>query len=283
MKFREFLKNNIVILDGGMGTLLQKRGLIAGEHPERWNITHPEIITELHKAYFDSGSNVVNANTFGANIFNFAEDELEKIIEKAFENVKKARDTSCSPQEKFIALDIGPSGRLLSPLGDLDFEDAVSAFRKTVSCGVKYGADLIVIETMNDSFETKAALLAVKEECDLPVIVTNAYSEDGKLMTGATPEAMAALVEGMGADAVGANCSLGPKGLFEVIRRLLRVSSIPVVFKPNAGLPRDVGGETVFDVKEEEFASDVALLMKEGVRAVGGCCGTTRSYGRRAA
>ena len=190
MNFREFLKNNIVFLDGGMGTLLQEKGLKAGEHPERWNITHPHIISGIHKAYFDAGSNVVCANTFGANNLKFDDKELENIIMSAIFNAKNAANESSSNAPKFVALDIGPTGKLLKPLGDLNFEDAVSVFAKTVKLGAKYGADLVIIETMNDSYETKAALLAVKENCDLPVIVSNAYGEDGKLMTGATPEAM---------------------------------------------------------------------------------------------
>ncbi len=278
MNFKEFLKDNIVYLDGGMGTLLQAQGLKPGEHPERWNLLHPEIITEIHKAYFDAGSNVVCTNTFGANCLKFSDDELEEIIKAAAINAKAARDSSSSSKEKFIALDIGPSGRLLKPLGDLDFEDAVSVFAKTVRLGAKCGVDLVIIETMNDSYETKAALLAVKENCDLPVIVSNAYGEDGKLMTGATPAAMVALLEGMGADALGANCSLGPKQLRGVAEELLEKASVPVIFKPNAGLPKSVNGETVFDITVDEFSCEVATLVKKGVRVVGGCCGTTPQY-----
>ena len=278
MNFREYLKDNIVFLDGGMGTLLQQQGLTPGELPEGWNITHPEIITRIHKDYYDAGSNIVTTNTFGANSLKFSETELEKIIESAIANAKKAREQSETEQEKFIALDIGPTGKLLKPLGDLDFEDAVAIFAKTVSLGVKYGAELIIIETMNDSYETKAALLAAKENCNLPVIVSNAYGEGGKLMTGATPAAMTALLEGMGADIIGANCSLGPKQLTPVIEELLKNSSVPVVLQPNAGLPKVVNGKTVFDVSAEEFAKEVTSLVKKGVRVVGGCCGTTPEY-----
>lgn len=278
MNFSDFLKSNKVYLDGGMGTLLQERGLAPGEHPESWNITHTEIITEIHKSYFDAGSNVVSTNTFGANALKFSERELEEIIQAAFINARRARESSSGKQEKFIALDIGPSGKLLKPYGDLDFEDAVELFAKTVRLGAKHGADLIIIETMNDSYETKAALLAAKENSDLPVIVTNAYGEDGKLMTGASPEAMALMLIGMGADAIGANCSLGPRQLRPVIERLLEYSSVPVVLKPNAGLPRFDGSATVFDIAAGEFADEVASLMELGVRVVGGCCGTTDEY-----
>lgn len=278
MNFGDFLKTNIVCLDGGMGTLLQEKGLRAGEHPERWNLTHPEVITQIHKSYYDAGSNVVSTNTFGANCLKFDDDELEKIIEAAFLNVKNAREKSSSKEEKFIALDIGPTGKLLKPLGELDFEKAVEVFAKTVKLGVKYGAELILIETMNDSYETKAAVLAAKENSDLPILVSNAYGEDGKLMTGATPSAMAVMLEGLDVDAIGTNCSLGPKQLRPIVEELLEYSSVPVILKPNAGLPRSENGKTIFDVTAEVFSKEVADLVKNGVRIVGGCCGTTPEY-----
>ena len=278
MNFRDFLRDNIVCLDGGMGTLLQARGLKLGEYPERWNLSHAEEIIDIHRAYFDAGSNVVCTNTFGANSLKFEPNELEDIISAAISNAKAAKAQSTSKKERFVALDIGPSGKLLKPLGDLDFEDAVEVFAKTVKLGVKCGVDLIIIETMNDSYETKAALLAAKENSDLPIIVSNAYGEDGKLMTGASPEAMVALLEGMGVDALGANCSLGPRQLGGVVRRLLEKASVPVILKPNAGLPRSENGKTVFDITIDEFSSQIAELVKAGVRVVGGCCGTTPEY-----
>lgn len=278
MDFKEFFKDNIVILDGGMGTLLQQKGLAAGEQPERWNITHPDVITAIHKSYFDAGSNVVCTNTFGANLLKFNEAELEQIIAAAVDNAKAARQQSVSKKQKFIALDIGPSGKLLAPLGELGFEEAVKVFAKTVEIGARCGVDLIVIETMNDSYETKAALLAAKENSNLPVIVSNAYGEDGKLMTGATPAAMVAMLEGMGADIIGANCSLGPKQLRYVASRLLQKASVPVSLKPNAGLPKVENGKTVFDITADEFAKEVADIVGNGVRVVGGCCGTTPEY-----
>ncbi|MBP3667046.1 MAG: homocysteine S-methyltransferase family protein [Clostridia bacterium] len=278
MNFRTFLQDNLVILDGGMGTLLQKAGLAPGELPERWNRTHAEEVTAIHRAYFDAGSNVVNTNTFGANILKFSTDELDDIIRAAVENARNAAAQSAGEQEKFVALDIGPTGKLLKPLGDFDFEDAVTVFAETVKLGVKYGVDLITIETMNDSYETKAALLAAKENSDLPVLVSCAFGEDGKLMTGASPAAMVALLEGMGADAIGVNCSLGPKALAPVVREYLRLASIPVLLKPNAGLPTVVDGETVYNVPPDEFAREVASLIHDGVRVAGGCCGTTPAY-----
>lgn len=278
MQFKEFLSSNIVRLDGGMGTLLQEKGLTPGEHPELWNLTHPTVITDIHRQYYDSGANVVSTNTFGANCLKFSDIELDEILSAAFRNARAARDTSTNPTEKFIALDIGPTGKLLRPLGELDFEEAVEIFAKTIRLGVRYGADLIFIETMNDSYETKAAVLAAKENSDLPVLVSNAYGEDGKLMTGATPAAMVAMLEGLGVDGLGTNCSLGPKQLQPVVDELLRYASVPVLCKPNAGLPRDENGRTVFDIDANDFAMEVSEMVKKGVRIYGGCCGTTPAY-----
>lgn len=278
MTVLDHLKQHMLYLDGGMGTLLQQRGLRAGEAPEGWNLTHPDAVREIHRAYFDAGSHVVSANTFGANALRYAPDELERIVAAALDNVRAAREASRAAQEKFVALDIGPTGRLLRPFGDFDFEDAVRAFAAAVRLGVKHGAELILIETMNDSYETKAALLAAKENSDLPVFVSNAYGADGKLMTGATPAAMVAMLEGLHADAIGANCSFGPRQLSGVVEALLACASVPVLFMPNAGLPRSVDGRTVYDVGPEDFAQEVAALVARGVRVAGGCCGTTPAH-----
>ena len=278
MNFREFLKEHILRLDGGMGTLLQAEGLAPGEHPERWNLTHPAAITAIHKAYYEAGSHAVSTNTFGANSLHFDPAELEQIVAAAVDNARRAQREAAVDHPTFVVLDIGPTGRLLKPLGDLDFEEAVEVFAATVRLGVRYGVDGILIETMNDAYETKAAVIAAKENSDLPVLVSNAYGEDGKLMTGATPAAMVALLEGLGADAVGANCSLGPRQLRGVVRELLDTASVPVLLKPNAGLPQVENGRTLFDVDAATFAADVAQMMAEGVRVAGGCCGTTPDY-----
>lgn len=275
MNFREFLQQNIVILDGGMGTLLQQRGLQPGEQPERWNLTHTDDIIAIHKEYFDGGSNVVNTNTFGANPLHYSEEELKSIITAAVANAKEARELSDTKHEKYIALDVGPTGRLLKPLGDLDFEEAVAIFAKIVQIGVQCGVDLIMIETMNDSYETKAALLAAKENSSLPVLVSNAYCSNGKLMTGATPAAMVAMLEGMGADAIGVNCSYGPDRLAPVVEEYLRHASVPVILKPNAGIPN---GKTEYSIFPDSFSRIVVRLIEKGVRVVGGCCGTTPMY-----
>ncbi|MCR5293172.1 MAG: homocysteine S-methyltransferase family protein [Eubacterium sp.] len=278
MNILEFLKDNIVFLDGGMGTLLQEAGLKPGELPERWNLSHADEIVKIHRAYFEAGTNVVLSNTFGANCLKFEEDELKSIIEAAISNAREASKTTKRASERFVALDMGPIGRLLKPYGDFEFEEAVKVFAKTVQFGAAAGADLIFIETMNDSYETKAALLAAKENSNLPVFVSNAYGSDGKLMTGASPSAMVGMLEGMGADAIGANCSLGPDQLVGVMEEYLEYASVPVLIKPNAGLPKVEDGKTVYDVLPPEFAESIKRLVEKGVRIVGGCCGTTPDY-----
>lgn len=278
MKITEYMQHHTLYLDGGMGTLLQARGLLPGELPERWNLTHPAVITAIHRDYYDAGSHVVNTNTFGANCLKFSVGELEDIVRAAIACARAAGAASHGEQPKWVALDIGPTGRMLKPYGDFDFEEAVAVFAETVKLGVKYGADLIMIETMNDSYETKAALLAAKENSDLPVFVSNAYGEDGKLMTGASPAAMVAMLEGMGADAIGVNCSLGPAALRGVVEEYLRYASVPVLLKPNAGLPKAVDGRTVYDVPPDAFAVEIAAQVRRGVQIAGGCCGTTPAY-----
>ena len=306
MNILDYAKNNLLYLDGGMGTLLQEAGLMPGELPERWNVSRPEEIVKIHKAYFEAGSNVVLTNTFGANPLKFDDEELEAIIKAAAANAKKARelvdaeengsagdacgdgsstgvggavaDGSVTGGNRFVALDIGPCGRLLKPYGDLDFEEAVEVYAKIVRIGAPLGVDLIFIETMSDSYDTKAALLAAKENSDLPVFVSNAYGSDGKLMTGASPAVMVSMLEGMHADAVGANCSLGPEQLKGVIDEYLEYASVPVLLKPNAGLPKSVDGKTVYDVYPEEFAASMKEFVEKGVRIAGGCCGTTPDY-----
>ncbi len=278
MNILDYIQNHLLYLDGGMGTLLQSAGLQPGEEPERWNLTHPEVVTGIHRDYYNAGSHVVNTNTFGANLLHFTKAELAEIIPAAVENAKKARDTADGDGPRFVALDIGPTGRLLAPFGDLDFEEAVEIFAHTVRLGAACGVDVVMIETMNDAYETKAALLAVKENCDLPVIVSNAYGADGKLMTGADPAAMVALLEGMGADVIGVNCSLGPEAMLPIVDEYLCHASVPVLAKPNAGLPRMENGRTVFDVAPDAFADVMAEMVRRGLRVAGGCCGTTPAH-----
>ena len=278
MNILDYVKKNLVYLDGGMGTLLQKSGLMPGEFPERWNISHAESVVNIQKSYFDAGANIICTNTFGANRLKFDAEELESVIKAAIENANKARELSKGSQEKFIALDIGPLGKLLKPYGDFEFDKAVECYAETVKIGIKYGVDLIFIETMNDCYDTKAAVLAAKENSDLPIFVSNAYGEDGKLMTGASPAAMVAMLEGMGVAALGANCSLGPKQLKAVVDEYLKYASVPVLLKPNAGLPKSENGKTVYDVLPEEFSDTMLEYVNDGIRILGGCCGTTPDY-----
>ncbi len=278
MTIRDLIRDELILLDGGMGTLLQQQGLAAGEPPERFNITHADTVCAIHRAYYDAGSHIVSTNTFGANRLKFTPAELDEIIPAAVANARRAQRETSGKQPTFVALDIGPTGKLLKPYGDLDFEDAVEIFADVVRRGAACGVDLILIETMGDSYETKAALLAAKENSDLPVFVSNAYGEDGRLTTGSSPEAMVAMLEGLGADAIGVNCSYGPDQLADVVARYLATASVPVLLKPNAGLPQVVDGKTVYDIAPDRFAAAVAAQIADGVRVAGGCCGTTPAH-----
>ena len=278
MSFSELLHQGPVLLDGGMGTLLCEKGLKPGEPTQSWNLTHPEEVAAVHRAYMDAGSNIVCANTFGVNTLNGTLEQAEAQIGAAFDCLRRAKAETSGQQEILFALDMGPLGRLLEPFGYLSFEDAAAAFANVVRLGVKHGAQAIVIETFTDLYETKAALLAAKENCDLPVIVSNAYSEDGRLLTGALPEAVIATLEGMGADAVGVNCSFGPKALLPIVETYLARASVPVIFQPNAGLPETTPEGVRYNVGPAEFAADVTAAIAKGVRLAGGCCGTTPDY-----
>lgn len=277
MNIRDLIGKQRLYFDGGMGTLLQSKGLTAGELPELWNITHADEIKDIHLSYLNAGSNIITTNTFGANCLKF--DNYEEIIGAAVANAKKAVAEYDRGKEKcFIALDIGPTGKMLEPLGDMKFEEAVEVFRKTAVLGEKYGADLIIVETMNDSYETKAALLACKESTSLPVFVSNVFDENRKLMTGADPKAMIAMLEGLGADAIGMNCSLGPKQMMGVADEYMKYASVPVLVQPNAGMPRSEKGKTVFDITAHEFSDIMREMALMGVSFLGGCCGTTPEY-----
>ena len=262
--------------DGGAGTFLQDKGLAGGVLPETWNIDNPDAITDLYRSYFQAGADIVNANTFGANVLKFG-DDLEKIIKAGVDLAVKARlDTGRC--DAYIALDMGSTGKLLEPMGDLSFDEAYDIFARSVRAGVDAGVDLIMIETMSDLYETKAAVLAAKENSDLPVIVTCVYDTEGRMLTGGTVEAAVALLEGLGVDALGINCSLAPVDMYPVVERLVAASSLPVVVNPNAGLPVVENGKTVFTVGPEEFVEQMISIAKLGVNVVGGCCGTTPAH-----
>ena len=276
MSFKDLLGKELLFFDGAMGTMLQARGLKPGELPELWNFTHADVIKEVHTAYLKAGVNIIKTNTFGANRLKFAGTDI-KTAEVVAAGVKNAKE-ACAPFEKtFVALDLGPTGKLLAPYGDLPFEEAVDIYAEIVRAGSEAGADLVLIETMSDTYETKAAILAAKENCDLPVVVTLTFDIDGKLLTGGDVAA-ALMVEGLGADAIGFNCGLGPAQMQKLLPQLLKFTSLPVVLNPNAGLPVERDGKTCFDVGPEEFANLMYDLISDGVSIAGGCCGTTPEH-----
>ncbi|MBQ9833396.1 MAG: homocysteine S-methyltransferase family protein [Clostridia bacterium] len=281
MDFRQLLGKQILFFDGAMGTMLQAAGLSAGELPDLWSVTNREKVKDIHLDYLKAGCNIIKTNTFGCNALKMADSgySVEEVAKAAVEAAKSAiADMGDDGEPRFIALDIGPTGKLLKPLGDLEFEKAYELFSQTVKAGAQAGADLVLIETMSDTYELKAAVLAAKAVCDLPICATVVLDKRGKLLTGASVSAVCALLEGLGVDALGFNCSLGPREMMEHVRELARISSLPIILNPNAGLPRQENGRTVFDVTPAEFA----LLMEEPAREMahllGGCCGTTPEH-----
>ena len=266
-----------IFFDGGTGSILQQKGLQPGELPETWNLLHPEKIIDLHLGYLEAGSHVYNTNTFGANRLKFPEN-LDAIVTAAVKLAKEARTRAGRENDAYVALDIGPTGKLLEPMGDLSFDEAVDIFAEIVRIGAREGADLVLIETMNDSYEAKAAALAAKENCDLPVFITCVFDGSGKMLTGGTPESMVAMLEGLGVDALGVNCSLGPAQMVPIVERLVKAAHVPIIVNPNAGLPKSVDGQTVYDVGPEEFAGYMKRIAELGAAGIGGCCGTTPDY-----
>lgn len=241
--------------------------LKAGELPELLNINDPERVYAIHKAYADAGCDIISANTFGANRFKY--DNVDEIVKSAVKNAKRTG--------KKVALDIGPTGKLLKPMGDLDFEECVDIFADVVKAG-RDEADLVLLETFGDLYEIKAAMLAVKENCDLPLVVSMIFDEKARLLTGADVRTACAVVEGLGANAIGFNCGLGPKQMIPLVEELEKHASIPILVMPNAGLPESVNGETIFNVDPDEFASYMTQIAKMGVSYLGGCCGTTPAH-----
>lgn len=278
MKLTQAMKTQRLYFDGGTGSVLQTMGLKPGERPEEWNLRHPDRIVALHSAYLEAGCSILKTNTFGANRLRFGDDTCIT-VQAGVRLAQRALEQTAAPgRARYVALDVGPCGKLLRPLGDLDFESAVALFAQVIRAGAEAGADLVLIETMNDAYETKAAVLAAREACDLPVFVTNVYDENRKLMTGADPAAMVALLEGLGVDALGLNCSLGPAQMLRVLPELVKYASVPIIMNPNAGLPRSVEGQTVYDVTPQDFAADMRRAAQMGATILGGCCGTTPDY-----
>ena len=270
----EFLNDRITILDGAMGSVLQQRGLPPGGIPELLNLTDPELLISIYREYIDAGSEIIYANTFGANgkKLRGSGHSVEEIISAAIAAAKKAAEGTNAK----VALDIGPLGELLEPMGKLTFEEAYELFREMAVAGTKAGADLAVIETMTDLYEAKAALLAVKEHTSLPVLVTMSFEERGRTFTGCTAASMAHTLEGLGADAIGLNCSLGPDLLLPILKEICAHTRLPVIAKPNAGLPDPVDGH--YDMGPEEFAQALLPCLETGVTIFGGCCGTSPAY-----
>lgn len=254
----------IKFFDGGMGSMLNLR---AGELPEKLNIAEPERVFAVHKGYAEAGAEYITANTFGANSLKY--DNVAELVRAGVALAKRAG--------KKVALDIGPTGKLLKPMGDLDFERAVALFSEVVVAG-KDDSDVIIIETMSDTYELKAAVLAAKENSDLPVITSMIFDEKGRLLTGGDVKSAAAMVEGLGVDVIGINCGLGPKQMIELVKELRNCTSLPILVMPNAGLPESVDGKTVYNVSPEEFAADMEEIAKIGVSYLGGCCGTTPEH-----
>lgn len=274
MNFKELFNNSILFFDGAMGTELQKNGLKKGELPENLNIHSPEIVARVHKSYLDAGCNIISTNTFGANSLKF--DNVNEIITKAVEITKNA--IAESGKEAFVALDLGPLGKLLKPYGDLEFETAYDLYKEQVIAGENAGADLILIETMGDLYEIKTAVLAAKENTDLPVLVSMIFDEKGILLTGADIKTAVITLEGLGVDGIGMNCGLGPDQMLELLKEMQKYSSTPIFVQPNAGLPVSINGVTTYNVTPEEFAQKQLEILKNGACALGGCCGTTPDH-----
>lgn len=278
MGIREDLKERRLFFDGGMGSLLQAKGLKPGELPETWNLLHPEIVEEIHLDYLNAGADVVTTNTFGANRFKYHGEtgySLEEIVKAA---VACAKAAVVRAGHGYVALDLGPTGKLLTPYGTLEFEEACDVYKEVVRAGASAGADLVIIETMGDSYELKASVLAAKEVCELPVFATVTLDEKGKMLTGGNVESVTALLEGLGVDAIGLNCGLGPIQLLPFIKRMAEIASVPVMVNPNAGLPRSEGGKTVYDIDSDTFAEAMKVIAESGVSVLGGCCGTTPEH-----
>lgn len=275
MKFADLWGKRLVFFDGAMGTMLQQAGLKGGELPELWNWEKPEVVEGIHRRYREAGCDILKTNTFGANRFKLAGSghTVEAVVCRAVELARRA-----AGENGLVALDIGPTGKLLQPLGDLAFEEAYQAFREMAQAGEKAGADCILIETFSDTYEVKAAVLAAKESTTLPVIATMIFDERGKLLTGGDIPAAAALLEGLGVDALGFNCGAGPEQMKALLPQLLDCCALPVVVNPNAGLPRSEEGRTVFDVNPAAFAASMRELAGMGLWAAGGCCGTTPAH-----
>lgn len=269
--------NQLLFIDGAMGTALQSCGLMPGEMPEKWNLSHPDIILDIHRSYLQAGCSIITANTFGANKYK-CRDKDASAEELIIAGVRLARQAVLEAGHGVVALDVGSTGKLLAPLGDLDFEDAVEAFAQVIRCGESAGSDCILVETMSDIYEAKAIVIAAKENSHLPIYMSMTFDEAGKLLTGGDLEVAAAVLEGLGVDAIGINCGLGPAQILPLVNKLRGYTSLPIFASPNAGLPTEKDGKTCFNVNAEEFSDTMVEIVKAGACAVGGCCGTTPEH-----
>ncbi|MFO7888313.1 MAG: homocysteine S-methyltransferase family protein, partial [Eubacteriales bacterium] len=274
----DILKENFLFFDGAMGTMLQKAGMKAGEIPELYNIEKPDIIYNLHKKYFEAGADVATTNTFGANKLKLEGKgySIEEIIYSAVKNAKRAAEEF--REKKYVALDIGPIGKMLTPLGSLKFEEAYDIFKEQVNAGVKAGADLILIETMSDIYEAKAAVLAAKENTNIPVFCTMTFHDKNRTFSGTDVLTMVSILEGLGVDALGVNCSKGPEELQDIVEEILKYAHIPVVVQANAGNPKVKNNKVYYDFDKELYSEEIFKMVQKGVAIIGGCCGTTPEY-----
>ena len=287
VKIRDLIGKELLFSDGAMGTLLQAEGLKGGEIPETWNILRPEVLIDIHTRYLNAGSNIITANTFGCNKYKLEHSDYDldtltssgiRLVREAIEKFEQGSDSPFSKKPHFVALDVGPLGKLLKPIGNVSFDEAEAAYAEIVIAGTKAGADLLFFETFTDLYDLKAAIIAAKENSDLPIFVSVAPDENGRLLTGGDLEAYVALVEGLGVDVLGMNCGFGPKQFLKFLPVITKVCSTPIIVQPNAGLPKVVNGKTTFDVLPDEFAADELELIKGGVCIAGGCCGSTPEH-----
>lgn len=278
MSFKNMLGNEIIIIDGAMGTALQAAGLKGGEFSESFNFNHPDIIENIHKEYIDAGCHVITTNTFSSNHIKLKDQEFtdKDAIEAAIKLAKQA--SSQTDRDIYIAHGLGPSGELMKPVGNLDFDTAYELFKRQIITAKNAGAHLHLFETFSDISELRAGVIAAKENSHLPVCCSVTFDEDGRMLLGTDPETAVYMLQDLGIDAIGVNCSLGPEELVPLVKRMLKVSKIPVLVQPNAGMPRESDGEVYYDVKPEDFVTHVTEMVHEGVAIVGGCCGTTPQF-----
>ena len=283
MEITKYIKENIVLFDGAMGTMLQDKGLKIGENPEIFGFENQEKLLEIHKEYLKSGSNIITTNTFGANELKLDRlgYKVEDIVDNAIKIAKLAIEQSDKSIKRYVALDVGPIGEMLEPIGTMSFDRAYEVFKRQMVQGEKSGADIILIETMMDLYEAKAAVLAAKENTNLPVFLTMTFDENGRSFTGCMPESMVATIQGLGVDAIGVNCSLGPKKLIPIVEKICKISYVPIIVQANAGLPDIIDGNAIYNIKEDEYLEGVKEFIQKGASIIGGCCGTTPNFIRK--